>query len=254
MLRPFVPADGAARVLITSTRQSVANLGSSVPVDVFSADEALAFLAERTGLDDEAGAAAVAAELGHLPLALALAAAVISGQRLGMRGIWTDCRRLPAEDSLTGEDGQPYPPGVARRCCCPWQAVRAADRTGVCTRVMEIMAVLSAAGVRRELLYAAGQAGVLASGGRRVAAALVDRALEWLADRSLLTFSLDGQTVIMHRLVTRVVRDELARDGRVGGGVLGRRIGAGGVRRALAGIAGPPGRQGYPPAGDGAAG
>ena len=78
-LQEFVPAHGTARVLITSTRQSAANLGSAVPVDVFSAAEASAFLAGRTGLDDEAGAAAVAAELGYLPLALALAAPVISG-------------------------------------------------------------------------------------------------------------------------------------------------------------------------------
>jgi RNA polymerase sigma factor (sigma-70 family) len=70
--------------------------------------------------------------------------------------------------------------------------------------------VLSAAGVRRELLYAAGQAGVLAGGRRRVAAGLVDRVLEWLNDRSLLAFSMDGQTVILHRLVARVVRNELA--------------------------------------------
>ena len=78
------------------------------------------------------------------------------------------------------------------------------------------MAVLSAAGVRRELLHVAGRAGVLASGGRRVAAALVDRVLEWLGDRSLLTFSLDGQTVMMHRLVARVIRDGLARRRRLG--------------------------------------
>ena len=91
------------------------------------------------------------------------------------------------------------------------QAVRAADRTGVCARVMDIMAVLSAAGVRRELLYAAAQAGVLASGRHRVAAGTVDRVLEWLSNRSLLTFSLDGQTVILHRLVARVIRNELDR-------------------------------------------
>ena len=39
----------------------------------------------------------------------------------------------------------------------------------------------------------------------------MDRALDWLGDRSLLTFSLDGQTVILHRLVARVIRDGLAR-------------------------------------------
>jgi RNA polymerase sigma factor (sigma-70 family) len=80
---------------------------------------------------------------------------------------------------------------------------------------MEIMAGLSPAGVHRELLYSAGQAGVLASGGRLVAAALIDRVLEWLSGRSLLTFSLDGQTVVMNRLVARVIRNGLARRGRL---------------------------------------
>ena len=57
---------------------------------------------------------------------------------------------------------------------------------------------------------------MLASGGHRVEAALVDRVLEWLSDRSLLTFSLDGQTVMMHRLVAQVVRDGLVRRRRLG--------------------------------------
>jgi hypothetical protein len=81
-LRPYVPAGGAARVLITSNRQSVANLGTKVGVEVFTSVEALAFLADRTGLTYAAGAETLAAELGHLPLALAQAAAVIAGQRL----------------------------------------------------------------------------------------------------------------------------------------------------------------------------
>jgi hypothetical protein len=64
VLRPFLPTAGAARVLITSTRQSAANLGASVPVDVFTAGESLAFLARPTGLADPAGAAALSAPLG----------------------------------------------------------------------------------------------------------------------------------------------------------------------------------------------
>ena len=178
---------------------------------MFSAAEASAFLAGRTGLDDEAGAAAVAAELGHLPLALALAAPVIAGQRAGYARYLDRLRAIPADVSLTGDEGRPYPPSFARTVLLSLQAIRAADQTGVCTRVMEIMAVLSAAGVRRELLYAAGQAGVLASGRHRLAPRPVDRVLEWLGDRSLLTFSLDGQTVILHRLVAQVIRIELER-------------------------------------------
>ncbi len=214
VVRPFIPVGGAARVLITSNRRSAAGLGSIVPVDVFGAEEASAFLAGRTGLDDEAGAAAVAAALGHLPLALALAASVVAGQQRGGYGWYLDrLQAVPAGVPLTGEDAHQL--STARAVSLSLQAVRAADRTGICTRVMEIISGLSPAGVHRELLYSAGQAGVLASGGRLVAADLVDPVLEWLSRRSLLTISLDGRTVVMHRLVARVIRSELARSGRL---------------------------------------
>jgi tetratricopeptide (TPR) repeat protein len=219
VLRPFVPTSGAARVLITGAQESVAGLGASVPVDVFSAEEALALLDGRTGLADDAGASALAAELGYLPLAVDHAAAVIAGQRVGYETYLEWLRALPLKEQLTRVEGQTYPPGVAEAVLLSLDAVWAVDQGGVCTSVMEVMAVLSEAGVRRELLHAAGQAGVLAGSGRRakVAADLVDRALAWLVERSLLTFNLDGQTVIAHRLVTRVVRDGLARRGRLTG-------------------------------------
>jgi RNA polymerase sigma factor (sigma-70 family) len=214
MLREFVPV-GATRVLITSTRPPSANLQTSVPVDVFSAGQALTFLAGPTGLDDTGEAAAVAAEVGHLPLALALAAAVTAGHRLAYGAYLHRLRTLPVEEYLTRPEGQAYSQGVAAAVLLSLQAARAADRVGVNARTLEILAVLSAAGIRREVLHTAGQAGVLASGGHRVPAAMVDRALEWLSHQSLLSVSLDGQTVIMHRLVARVVRDWLARRGRL---------------------------------------
>ena len=203
VLRPFIPVHGTARVLITSTLQSAANLGSGVWVDVLNAEEAAALLG------DEEGAAAVAAALGHLPLPLALAAPVVASQRAGCAWYLDRLQATPGDVPL--DDGQSCPPEVAQAVLLSLQAVRAADQTGVCTRVMEIMAVLSAAGVRRELLHFAGQAGMLASGWRRAPAALVDRVLEWLSDRSLLTSSLDGQIVIMHRLVAQVIRGGLVR-------------------------------------------
>ena len=215
VVRPFVPVGGTARVLITSKRPPVTDLGSAIPVDEFSADEALAVLAGRTGLD-EAGAAEVAAVLGHVPLALALAATMVVGQQRGGYDWYLDrLQAVPVDVSQMGDDGQSYPVGFTRTVLLSLQAVRAADRTGISTRVMEIMAGLSPAGVHRELLYSAGQAGVLASGGRLVAAALIDRVLEWLSGRSLLTFSQDGQTVAMNRLVARVIRNGLARRGRL---------------------------------------
>ena len=124
LLRPFVPAVGAARVLITAAREPVAELGTRVPVDVFSAEEAVALLDGRTGLADEAGASAVAAELGHLPLALDQAAAVIAGQHLEYEAYLAKLRALPVEDYLVrtgGRRSSRIRRAWRRRYCCPWR-------------------------------------------------------------------------------------------------------------------------------------
>jgi len=214
LLRPFVPAAGAARVLITAAREPVADLGTSVPVNAFSPAEALALLAGRTGLTDEDGASAVAAELGYLPLALDQAAAVIAGQHLEYAAYLAKLRALPVEDYLVQtKDGRehPYPPGVAEAVLLSLEAARAADPLGVCSAVIEVMAMLSPASVRCDLLRAAGRAGTLLGGGRRVAESMVDQALERLKGWSLLGFSLDGRAVTVHCLVAQVVRGGLAR-------------------------------------------
>jgi tetratricopeptide (TPR) repeat protein len=216
ILPPFLPAGGAARVLITSSLRSVANLGLSVGVEVFTRSEAEAFLAGRTGLADPPGAAAVAAELGFLPLALAQAAAVIAGQYLTYGTYLERLRAFPVREYLTRERGQPYPEGVAETILLSLDAIRAGEQGRVCTVVMELMAVLSAVGVRRELFYAAGEAGALPGEDEAgVPPAVVDAVLARLVERSLLTFSLDRQTVSAHRLVLRVLRDGLVRQGRL---------------------------------------
>ena len=216
-IRPLLPAYGSARVLITGSRRPVAGLGAGVAVDVFSPDEALAFLAERTGLADTAGARALARELGYLPLALAQAAGAIAAQDLAYWTYLGRLRAMPVSARLTREEGQPYPHGVAEAIMLSLDSARAGDRAGVGTGIMEITSVLSAGGVRRELLHDAGRAGVLTVGRDRadVPADLVDTALARLAERSLLTFSLDGETVIAHHLVMRVVREALAHEERL---------------------------------------
>jgi hypothetical protein len=91
-----------------------------------------------------------------------------------------------------------YPHGLPAAVLLSLDAVRAGDGTGICSAVMDLMSVLSAAGVPRALLYAAGQAGALKRGRMRrvkVPPEVVDEALGRLAGSSLLTFSVDGGTV-----------------------------------------------------------
>jgi tetratricopeptide (TPR) repeat protein len=215
-LLPFLPAAGQARVLITSNEQSVAELGAGVAVDVFTEGEALAFLAGRTGSANTGGARLLAAELGRLPLALAQAAAVIAAQHLDYPTYLARLRAKPAEELLRRTGTSEYPHGLAAAVLLSLEAVRANDGTGVCDVVMDLAAVLSAAGLPRAFLHAAGEAGALSTGQPDgVAADVVDEAVGRLAGSSLLTFSVDGATVTAHRLVMRVIRERLARQGRL---------------------------------------
>ena len=166
LVQPFIPAAGAARVIITSNHLSMANLGTGVPVDVFTKDEALAFLAERTGSADTAGAGLVAAELGYLPLALAQAAAVIAGQHLGYGTYLDRLRAMPVGELLRPVEAGQYPRGVAAAVLLSLEGVRAGDDTGICAALMELLAVLSAAGVRRTLVHEAARLGALGGAGQ----------------------------------------------------------------------------------------
>jgi tetratricopeptide (TPR) repeat protein len=214
-LLPFLPAAGKARVLITSNERPVADLGAGVAVDVFTWEEALTFLADRTGSADAGGARALATELGCLPLALAQAAAVIAAQHLDYGTYLRRLRDKPVDQLLLRTGTDRYPHGLAAAVLLALEAVRAGDGTGVCSAVMDLVSVLSAAGVPRAVLHAAGQAGALSEQEKlgAVPPDVVDEALGQLAGSSLLTFSVDGGTVTAHLLVMRVVREQLARQG-----------------------------------------
>ena len=211
-LQRFIPAAGTARVIITSNQKSMATLGAGVAVEVFSEPEAMAFLAERTSLPDVEGARAVAFELGYLPLALAQATAVIADQHVGYGTYLDRLRGMRVSELLRPVEAGQYPRGVAAAVLLSLDGARTGDDTGVCLAVMELLAVLSPAGVRRALVHAAARKGVLAWDRQAgaLSAEVVDRALARLAVASLLTFSVDGSGVSAHRLVMRVIREQLA--------------------------------------------
>ena len=160
MVRPYVPALGAPQVVLTTTEASVAGSGKPVQVGVFSEQEALAFLAERTGRDDPDGARSLAEELGCLPLALAQAAAVIAGQRLTYPRYLARLREHPAGKYLRAAKGDPYPRGVAEAILLSVDAVTASDPTGLCGDLLGIVSLLSAEGVSRQILYLGESAGI----------------------------------------------------------------------------------------------
>jgi hypothetical protein len=138
---------------------------------------------------------------------------VIAAQHLDYPAYLRRLRDKPVEELLLRTGSDRYPHGLAEAVLLSLDAVRASDGTGVCGAVMDLVSMLSAAGVPRAVLHAAGQAGALAGPGQagEVPAEVVDEAAGWLAGSSLLTFSVEGGTVTAHRLVMRVVRERLAR-------------------------------------------
>jgi tetratricopeptide (TPR) repeat protein len=192
---PFLLANGGTQVIITSTNQAFAQFGVTVDVSVFTREESVGYLGERTGLSDVAGAAAVAVELGDLPLALAQAAAVLSGQRLSYPDYLERLRAIPAGRVLRGISGI-YPKGVAAALLDSVRAAEGGAPDGLAGRLLRVMALLSPAGVRRDLL-----AGLAA---RPYA---VDEAAEGCVAWSLLTWSVSGEELIMHRMLARALRE-----------------------------------------------
>ena len=200
LLRPLLPAAGHAQVIVTSSRAPLASLGSPVPVDVFTEPQAVAFLADRTGLADEPGALEVARELGCLPLALAQAAAVIAGQHLSYSSYLQRLAAVTVADYLPRPEEDPYPRGTAEAITLALNAAQAAGQAGMGRHLLEVIALLSPAGTSRVLLAEAVN-GDLSE---------VDPALQHLGGWSLVTWSVDGTTVTAHRLVMRVTREQAA--------------------------------------------
>lgn len=95
------------------------------------------------------------------------------------------------------------------------EGARTGEDGGTCGAVMDLLAVLSASGARRSLIYAAAREGLAGRSGPLPALApeVTDRALARLAGVSLLTFSVDGSAVSAHRLVMRVIRETMSADG-----------------------------------------
>ncbi|WP_449065416.1 DUF7779 domain-containing protein [Planomonospora algeriensis] len=202
-VRRWCPSTGATRVIITSRNHAFTRAYHLVEVHAFTPRQATAFLAGYTGIrDDDDGAAEVAAELGCLPLALAQAAAVITRRRITYAAYLDLLRAFPLQRYLPRLDGDPYPTGTAQAILL--SITQAEESTPEIRDLLEVLAVLSPAGIPRTILY--GRA-VDGSAPDTATIDVTDETLADLAEASLISFSEDGTSVLMHRLIQRVLRE-----------------------------------------------
>jgi tetratricopeptide (TPR) repeat protein len=194
------PTGDRVEVLITTNHRDFRSLGEMIDLDVFGIDQAAAYLAARTRLSDPDGAAALADDLGCLPLALAQAGALIGADRRyrSYEAYRAKLARVDVDAMMPRTPGDPYPRGLAEATLLAVGELDTAPR-----QVLDVLALLSPDGVDGSLLA------VLTPGSDTVEDWLQD-----LVDRSLVSRSDSGDELIVHRMIQRVLRDTARRTDR----------------------------------------
>ncbi|RSM49274.1 hypothetical protein DMB66_45180 [Actinoplanes sp. ATCC 53533] len=197
LLTRWLPAAGHARIVITTTQRSFEELGSTVDVEAFTEQQALRYLQERLGPQEETGARAVAREVGHLPLALAQAAATMRTRSLSYPELLARLQVQSIENALTRRPGDGYRLGAARAVLLALTSLP--DPDGRVAELAGLIAVLSPVGVSRTVLHGFGDE--------------TDSAVAVLAESSLVAFNVNDRSIIMHRFTRRVLQDRDERSG-----------------------------------------
>ncbi|MFG1965398.1 tetratricopeptide repeat protein [Nonomuraea sp. NPDC049028] len=192
---PWLPPTGRLHIIVATRNRAFDRVYPCVEVGVFTPEEAESFLRERTLLDQSAEASELAAELGYLPLALGQAAAVIRQLHIGYDRYQKLLRGSALRSRLPAVNGEGYPDSVVDTILVSVARIEQVDPDAQV--LLEVIALLSPSGVPRNLFSAA-----LGVAGNRL-----DDTFAVLSDASLITFSQDNETVLMHRLVQRVLRE-----------------------------------------------
>jgi tetratricopeptide (TPR) repeat protein len=199
-LEGLVPRVGSGRVVVTSRDRSLRQFGPVLTLDVFDEESAVAYLVDRAGRKgEECAARELARAMGYLPLALSHAGAYCQSgtsfteyhELLG---------ELPARELFDSNPELSYAQTVASTWKASIDAARAA--APLAADALELAAHLGPDAIPKSLFEVLVDADT-ARGRKRLA-----DALNALARFSLAT--IDDDTVGVHRLLQKVVRDDVA--------------------------------------------
>ncbi|WP_157110867.1 tetratricopeptide repeat protein [Nocardia anaemiae] len=194
----LLPTGGMTRVVVTSTDRAFTQFGEFVDAGLgFARAESVQYLGEATELDDPDGADQVAADLGDLPLALSAAAATITGRRLNYLRYRQLLAAQPLPAVLPRRRGSDHPLAVDQALLLAVQTVETPTddpELDMAVRwLLGVMAMLAPDGVIHTMLPD--------DDGR------LGAALQRCVEGSLLSWSVNGDVVVMHRLLSRVIRE-----------------------------------------------
>jgi tetratricopeptide (TPR) repeat protein len=201
-LLPQVPH---GQVLVTSRDATWEQHTALTELDVFTSEEAVAFLLARSGATDKQAAGQIATLLGWLPLAMEQAGAYVRETRLPLASYLQRLQQFP---TLTLAKGHPRDRDPADTVATTWQV--SLDRVGSvpgAVSLLEVCAFLAPEAIDRELFtqhldLPPGDLGSVADD-----PFALDEATAAL--RRFALVKVGEQTLTVHRLVQQVVRDQL---------------------------------------------
>jgi tetratricopeptide (TPR) repeat protein len=203
-IRNYLPASSGGHVLITSRNPDWRAFGTPLSLDVWSRDEAIAFLQKRTRQSDEKAADKLAEALGDLPLALEQAAAYIDTRTntyAGYLELFNSRRKELWEREQPPDD---YHATIATTWSLAFEEIKSVPMAEV---MLSLCSIVAPEAIPKTLLEKA-----LAKYEKSAVVDLfaVDDAVKALRSYSLITP--DTEKVSAHRLVQAVVRDRMSKD------------------------------------------
>jgi len=206
LIREYMPS-GPGHILVTSRNRGWATYVEALQVDVFSREESLAYLQRRVLGIELSDAERLAEELGDLPLALEQAAALLAETAITVDA-YLDMLTQES-DRVLGENPPPadYPIPVA----AAWSlsVTRLREQTPNAMRLLQLCAFFGPAPISLDLLDRGRY--VLAPPLRDIFSdhILMGRAIRALGRYSLAKIDNYRRTLEVHRIIQRLIRNEL---------------------------------------------
>ncbi|MEU3117155.1 tetratricopeptide repeat protein [Micromonospora chalcea] len=221
---PPVSRTGTGWTLVTTRSRDATISGAGrmvVAVDVYEPTESVSYLRDRLTLAAKAGlldneAGALAADLGHLPLALAYATAYMINEQLTCgeyRAMLLD--RRPQLDQILPEtaDTEGYGRQIATTLLLSLDAAQAGAPAGVVTRAVRLAAMLDPAG-HPEALWRTDAIRSYLGDGRPIAFPEARKAVAVLHRYAMITFEPGARprAIRIHALTARAIREAFDSD------------------------------------------
>jgi tetratricopeptide (TPR) repeat protein len=212
-ITPFLPKGGPGHILITSRNSRWSGSAETVPVDVFTREESVAFLTKRLRRElDPAEADLLAHELGDLPLALEQAAALQLQTGISISEYLEALKHQTRELMNLGKATE-YPLSMTAAWQLSVQQIE--ERLPEAAEVLRCCAFFSPEPIPHDVFRRGNKTeGVKRMGPILADPVLLTRALGELGRFALIRVDAEAGTIQVHRLVQALIRDSLDKEQR----------------------------------------